>query len=208
MIARFQSESRRGVWVALVLALAVTSLTDARAGAMHKRVRTQAHSPEAIAVIERLDKDISLNLTSAPVDQLLSTVSGLTGVSIKVAEGAIDDETRNARVTVRADNVPAHLVLMESLVLFDLAVRFTDTGAEVTKADERGTFKVIAPPPAGEAEKDVVFFRRSAREAPAGSEQITARVEILHDDSGRKLTVHRGGAEKDGTLEISVDRAN
>ncbi len=207
MIARFQSESRRGVWVALVLALAVTSLTDARAGTVRKRMHTQAHSAETIAVIEALDKDISANLTMATIDELLSTVSGLTGVSIKVAEGAIDDETRQARVTLRADNVPAHLVLMESLIAFDLALRFTDTGAEVTRAGEHGTFNVPAPPPDGEARKDTVFLRRSAREAPEGAKQLTARVEISEDDSGRKVTVHREGA-RDGTLEISVDRAN
>ena len=206
MIARFQTESRRGVWVALVLALAVTALTDARAEGMKRRIAIAPMSPAAKDVIERLEKNINAQLTSASIDQVLTAVSSLSGVAIQVPDGTIDADVRAAKITLRAENIPGHLVLMESLSGLGLGLRFTETGVEVVKHPELEAFEMAVPaPPPGEESKDRIFIR-SGRHAPADGTAKRVAVEV--DGGNRKVTLESEDGTPAGVLELKVERAN
>lgn len=136
MIATFRSESKRALWMALVLTIAVISLTDATAGEKQIMILREPPSPEAEAVMQKLDQNVTFELSGASIEDVIHAISNRTGVTITAAEGAIDDATRATKYNVlKANNVPAHIVLLESLHAADLALRFDANGATIEKMD-------------------------------------------------------------------------
>lgn len=186
MITAFRSDNRGAIWLALVSLLAVVTLTDARAGETQV-THLRMHGPDA-ALAGRFEQIIDIDLASASIEDVMHAISNRTGASITFAEGALDDATRNARLTLKAEKIPAHLVLLETLGAFDLAVRFTESGAEVMKAPEghgpirlrvvgdasdgdKVEQRIIVRKKKGDADDEEIFIRRhGATGAEAGSE--------------------------------------
>src|SRR5260221_1854250 len=138
MIARFKQRPRyTAVFAVLLSAMAFVTLTDARAGGPADRHYTyfvgRPLSPATKAVMERLDQNVTLSLQSVSVEEVIRSVSNATGTTAIVPEGTLDEATRAAQVTIKADNVPAHVVLIETLSTFDLAIDFNDAGIQVVK---------------------------------------------------------------------------
>lgn len=229
MIASFRSPSRYSIlFAATLFAVALATLTDARAEVVYMRQPAQL-SPVAHALMERLDQSMNVDLTSASLDDVLHAVSNATGVSIAVVPDAVEG---SPRVTLKGTNVPAQLVLMETLSSLELAVRFTDAGIEVISAPGRaleppmilkpdhesmkraaemdaqrspGTPAALAEKRAAElaamSGKRVVVYLRSANpDAPARQIDVD-----MSTPTHRKLTVIQEG-EPAGTLEIDVTR--
>jgi len=229
MIASFRSPSRYSIlFAAMVLAVALATLTDARAQVV--QMRTGGHpsdlSPAAHALMERLDQTMNIDLTSAPLEDVLHAVSNATGVAITITPDSVDG---TPRLTLKGTNVPAQLVLMETLSSLDLAVRFTDAGVDVIPApalpaamkmrgDEQAMKRAAEldaqrhPSPGAAAEKravelaamstdrDVVYLRS------AKPDTVPRRIEIDADSlNHRKLTVLQDG-QPAGTLEIDIQR--
>jgi bla regulator protein blaR1 len=208
MIANFRSHSRRAAWPgALVLAFALISLTDAGAGEQQQFMRVRHPlSPEAAAVMEKLEQKVSLTLTDKPVSELLATVQSATGVTINVAKDALDTQTR---INVNADRVPAHMVLLESLCAVGLSLDFNADGVTVVKRAE-GEHSLFNEPVAasGDAGKqDVVFIRHMSHDGAPTPEMhgVAATCETSPDGvMRRKVTLRDGQEGPDGTLEIEV----
>ncbi|HYI08753.1 MAG TPA: M56 family metallopeptidase [Thermoanaerobaculia bacterium] len=191
MIATFRSESKRALWMALVLTIAVISLTDATAGTQ-KRVMLMKEplSPEAQAVMEKLDQTVTLELTGASIDDVLHAVSNKTGISIAAAEGAIDDTARETKYDLKANNVPGHIVLLESLHALNLALRFDANGATVEKAGE------------GEDRIPAHIHLRSGGPDNEGRERIFIRERVGAGKPGEATTFERGVRRP---IEVELD---
>ncbi|HEX8618205.1 MAG TPA: M56 family metallopeptidase [Thermoanaerobaculia bacterium] len=226
MIATFRSESRRAAWMALVVALAVVSLTDARAGEPPRVMVVNLLTPEAQEVIRRLDTNVSLELSSVSIVELANIIANTSGIVIAPAEGAIDEATAAVRIDVKADNVPAHLVLMESLSAVGLAAHFDAAGAQIIRQPEpmpvRMPFRGASP---DAVEVDVVVPRGgiAAPPMPPGVQPslvpaegnvmfhrtLDVQDETVSDGVTRRKVTFRGseGGQADGTLELEVRRA-
>lgn len=194
MIASFRSHSRYSMFFAAVIAaVALATLTDARAGEMKiRRMEGAPLSPIARDHMERLEQNLSVDLRSASIDDVFHAISNATGVNITLTEGALEG---SPRVTLKGENVPAHLVLMETLMTFDLMPRFTDAGVEVVQAPER-----IRD---AEPKEDIVYMKRSAEKAENAEKRIEIKSE--GDDTHRKLTVQTNDGAPAGSLEITVE---
>ena len=203
MITSFRQNRFSIVFAALVVAAGLVTLTDARAGEM-KRIEMKMRQPasaEAQAVMQKLDAKISAELTSASVDDVLHTVMNATGVSIAIEEGAVDDATRAKRLQLSATNVPAHLVLIESLDTLGLAVKFTETGAVVQKLEEGEEMLMRR------ADNEVTRTRIRKMSGDAEEEQIARKIVKVSGEKEagtgtRKLTLRDG--DEVGTLTISI----
>lgn len=230
MIATFRSESRRALWIALVATLSLVSLTDATAGDHRRVVRHfEKLSPEAEAVMQRLDTEVSLVLTSVSLSELTNVVSSASGVNITTAEGAIDDAVRGARFTLKAENAPAHIVLLESLSAVGLGVQFTATGAQIVKLDAAGpgAMPVIRRAPhAASGDDNVVIFEKHIASSDDGAiepapaiapadghaklrRHVNVQMEKASDGVTRRKATFRGseGGQVDGTFELEVTHA-
>lgn len=205
MIATFRQSRYSIVFAAAVAAVGLVTLTDARAGERRVvRMKQEASAPIK-EVLQKLETPVTAELTNASLDDVLHTIMNATGASVVIADGAIDDETRAKRLNLKAKNVPAHIVLLESLGTLHLAMKFTDTGVLVMKPSEEEELHIRT----ANGEKARVFVRRADGPGEPGAEAgIRKRVEVVSDgepgDGKRKLTLRTDGAVEEGTLEVEV----
>lgn len=234
MIAAFRPQRRSSLlFAALVATIAMVSLTDAVAGervTFEHRI-AEPLNPAAEATIRQLETNIDAQLTKATIHDVASLVTARTGVMVTFAEGALSANDATT-FTVNAKNVPAHILLAETIDSLGLALHFQETGVMIDKLPEgaREPLRVLrAPgreplieraPAVGEGHRDVIFIERSKvadhRELPAPREGdvVLPRMQIL--DSGesaedgviRRRVSFRGGREgqTEGTLELEVHR--
>lgn len=205
MIASFRQSRHSLLFAALVVAVGLLTLTDARAGEPMKRQRMKIEGSAAIKeTMQRLETPMTVDLAAANIDAVLHAVMNATGISVVIEDGAIDDETRAKRLNVKATNVPAHLLLMESLGTFDLAVKLTDTGVVVLREPEEVVLRKIRTAESGER----MFMRRTQPSEEPGGADVEKRIEVIEEGEPggekRKITLRTEGEAEEGTLEISV----
>lgn len=203
MIATFRAESRRGVWMALVLVVAAISLTDATAGEPQRVMMMKKLSPAGEATMQRLDAHVSIDLTAVSIEQILQAVSNASGVPITIAPEVINDAARETTFDIKAENVPAHVVLVESLNAVDLALEFDDAGgAQIRPIPEDAKLRTRMIEDAAATEVERVIVRKGA-EADADA----AEKEAERGESRRKVTLRGSeGGQADGTFSIEVHR--
>ena len=203
MIASFRQSRFSIVFAALVVAVGLVTLTDARAGELKviREKMRQPASPAVQAVMQKLETKLDAELTSASLDDVLHTIMNATGISVVIEDGAVDDATRAKRLRLSALNVPAHLVLFESLGSLGLAAKFTETGVLVQKLEPGEEIHMR------HAENEVMRtrVRRSAEEPEEGPivrKVIEATSDGAPGSGKRKLTLRDG--DEVGTLSIEV----
>ena len=138
MIAGFRPQSRHSLLFAGALTvIAFMTLTDAVAGdRVMFRKSLQPLSPAAQATMKQLESPMHLQLTNAKLEDVTRAVTQQTGVAVTFADGVLAGDVREATFTVDAANVPAHMVLIESLAALELAVNFDEHGAQVQQLPE------------------------------------------------------------------------
>jgi bla regulator protein BlaR1 len=214
MIASFRQSRFSLVFAALVVAVGLVTLTDARAGEpmVRRQMTKEPASPAMLDILQKLETPISAEFESVTVDDVLHQINTATTVNITVAEGAIDDATRAKHLNVKAKNVPAHMVLFESLGTLHLAVKLTETGVLVLRAPEGEEMRMRTPDGEGEGR---VMIRRT-QEEPAGEPDADVIVKKIVDatEEGergggkRKLTLRTDHGEEEGSLEIELVEKN
>lgn len=118
MIASFKNRSRFSIlFLALVAAVAGFGLTDASGG---ERLKLKKLDPAAAQTMDRLDQRLTFDLKNASLGELLNTVSNKTGVAVTQAPEVATSAAQQARFTLHVENVPAHAVLIETLMPFKL----------------------------------------------------------------------------------------
>jgi beta-lactamase regulating signal transducer with metallopeptidase domain len=192
MITRFRThQSSSLLFGAVVLALAAVSLTDARAG---QRIRMALpHDPAARATMEKLHQSVSLDLTEANLSTVLAEITSRTGVLI-TPSAAVPAEAWQKKITIDADQVPAHVVLIESLAA--LGVGFEMTAEGVTLGKGSGVKRVMLH--AGHGKSGVTRerkIRRHPASVPEEVEQIEIETEIEIETNGTE-------AEAEKVIEI------
>ena len=137
MIASFRQSRHSLLFATLVVAVGLLTLTDARAGEPMQRQRMKVEGSAAIKeTMQRLETPMTVDLAAANIDAVLHAVMNATGISVVLQDGAVDDTTRAKHLNIKSTNIPAHLLLMESLGTFDLAVKLTDTGVVVMRVPQ------------------------------------------------------------------------
>ncbi len=206
MIATYRKSRYSLVFGAVVLAIGLVTLTDATAGEsrMFRRVRSEPLSAAAQATADKLEQSMTAEFASASVDQIVHAVSNATGAVIQYDDGALDDEARAMRLSIKATNVPAHMVLAETLASANLVVRVTDAGVlvEKTPAGETMLPRQSSPNPATEVEGDrtiVLSFDESPRESQSMTMERT-------EQPGRRTIRFKGQDENTGVLELEILR--
>ena len=228
MIAAYRPQRRSSfLFAALVAVIALASLTDAVAGEqMFLRRIAEPLSPAAEGVMRQLDTNVHAQLSKATVHEVAALVTQRTGVMVTFAEGALGEASEKTTFTLNATNVPAHLILSETIDALGLALHFRDTGVVVDKLPEgaRERFHISVAGP-GEAEtlavdRQVVSIERGeagARELPAPPEvdvvmprtrAFEATREAAEDGVSRRKVSFRGSREgqTEGTFELEVHR--
>ncbi|HEV7239047.1 MAG TPA: M56 family metallopeptidase [Thermoanaerobaculia bacterium] len=202
MIASFRQSRHSLLFAALVVAIGLLTLTDARAGEPMKRQRMKVESESAAIreVMEALEKPISAEFKESGIEDILHGVMNATGISVVFEDGALDDATRAKRLNIKATNVPAHLILFESLGTLDLAVRVTETGVLVLREPEEVVLRKIREAENGER----MFMRKAARSSDEPQERIEVIEEGERGGGKRKITLRTDGQVEEGTLEISL----
>jgi len=219
MIATFRN-TRTAIWsAALVAVFAVVTLTDAQAGGRRLIRAVGPMSPEEKATVERLNQTVTAELREASLDDILFSVTKWTGVTFKVADGAIDDRTREARIDMTAKNIPAHVVVIETLSSLGLGIDFKN-GATIVKTPARGERfmkRIDAPgPEAGVVKEDVIFIRKAddaahdedSFELPELPARGLVDVEATSENGviRRKVTFRESKDQPEGTLDLEVRR--
>lgn len=207
MIATFRKQSRSSVvFAAMVALVALVTLTDANAGENVIRARhfeSRPMSDADHAQIVRLEQRMNLEFRAASLQDILSALTNATGVNAKIADDIATSEL--PRINVKAENLPAHVLLMETLSTFKLAAKFTEAGVEAVKEPVRTTLIERAP-----GEDRVVFIRPAGdpSHAPAGEIRMQFQKKIdgtSGDEAGKvSLTVRSGDGGPEGKLEIEV----
>lgn len=222
MIAGFRPQSRHSLLFAAVLTVfALMTLTDAVAGerVMHRKIAMKADSPEAQAVVKQLETPMHLQLTKATIEEVTRAVTQQTGVAVTFAEGALAS-VGSATLTLNAGNIPAHMLLIQSLSALDLAVHFDASGAQVQKLPEgaaKTRMRVFSHAPDGVHEshdgattREHVVIVHGEPEGAGVREQIFVHMEpgAAADGATRMNVKFRGGPEgqAEGTLELQVHR--
>ena len=137
MITSFRNPSRYALlFFALLLGLAVVSLTDANAGDRHPMMKKMKLSPAASATMARLDATVALDLQNASLAELFNAISNQTGVAIAFAPELVNDPVQQARINLKSSAVPAHLVMMETLTSVGLMCEPGENGLVVKKSDD------------------------------------------------------------------------
>ncbi len=132
MIATFQKHSRRSVlFAAMILMIGAVSLTEAQTRVWVMKV----DSPESRATFERLEQKITLELAQVSVEEVFNAVSNQTGVRVSIAPELAASIGTLDRLTIKAGNLPAHLVLIHAAASVGLAVDLNADGAVVSKSD-------------------------------------------------------------------------
>ena len=226
MIASFRNRTRFTVlFFALAGAVSVAALTDAKAG--ERRHFVKALDPAAVATIEKLQQPLSFELSGASLGDLINAVSNKTGVVIAQSAEAATSPVQTARFTVKAENVPAHTILMEALMPFELDAVPTPEGVTISKGDGRHTFRVLRHRGATAGE-DIIVTNGSKPEAlrvmkvlegEAAPGEASEHVFIHKIEKGdaaetsdgavrRELTIktERNGEKSEGKLTIEIAR--
>jgi hypothetical protein len=157
MIASFRNRTRFSILFLMAAALVgLSGLTDAVGG---ERVLKQ-FDPKVHEVFERLDQRVTLDLTDATFAELLSTVAAKSGVVITQGPLIASLPVQQARFTVHAENVPAHAVLMETLMPFELAPAPDANGVVIGKSDHIRMRHSDHPETHGTGEGDQIMIHR------------------------------------------------
>ncbi|HYC88384.1 MAG TPA: M56 family metallopeptidase [Thermoanaerobaculia bacterium] len=208
MIASFKQPRYSVLFAAMVVAVGLVTLTDAQAHeprVMHFKTGAPL-SPEAHAIVQSLEKPVTLDLKSASVHDALFAITNATGVNFTITDGAVDSALR---LNIQGETIPAHMVLLETSSAAGLAVKFTDTGVEILKAPAE-----LERHPHGEGDR-VMFMRKiegAGGEPPAmplrepGQRPLRFAIEAEHDGSSdvRKVTLRDEDGQTTGTLRIEV----
>lgn len=194
MITSYQRGRRfSAAFVALLAVITLAGFTDARGG---ERRFFHKLDPASIATMESLHQRVSVDLTSATLSELLGAVGASAHVSITQAPELATDALQQARFTLKAENVPAHAILMESLAPFGVMVEPSANGALVTKA------------PHGELGHEAMMLEHHA--AAAGAGQPGGRVIIIDEtrhakgDEPAMEMEHLRHAEGPGQHEVRI----
>jgi beta-lactamase regulating signal transducer with metallopeptidase domain len=224
MIASFQQPRYTALFAVLVLTIGMVTLTDAQAHEPQVMRFHKTLSGEASAMMKTLEKPIAIDLRMAGVADVLSSISASTGASIRLAEGV---EAPSLRLNIKGENVPAHIVLHESMSSAGLGVKFTETGVEIVKETELellggpGERVIIRKHEGGDASehadgKRVMILRKhpdADHPMPAlreGEEGTRRRIEVTAEatddgvSSKRKVTLKGENGETTGSLEIEA----
>ena len=226
MIASFKQPRYSILFAVALFAVGFVTLTDARAHEQKRMEFKRVLSGEAGAIIERLDTKIGVDVRSASVQDAVLAIANSAGITVTFAEGAVDAATR---VSVKGENIAAHLALMETLSSVGLGVKFTDTGIEVIKEDALHIRtgdgeRVMIMRKHGDADHPIeatdgerVIIRRKHADADQatleGKTAVRKRVEVqataekTADGTTRtKFTVSSDDGSPAGTLEIEVTK--
>lgn len=207
MIASFKQSRYSVLFAAMVVAVGLVTLTDAQAHeprVVHFRSGAPL-SPEAQAIVKSLETPMSIDVQSIDVAGTLLAITNATGVNFTVADGVLDPALR---LNIKAETMPAHMLLLESASAAGLAVKFTDTGVEILKATAE--HERI---PRGDGER--VMFMRKIDGAGDGGHPLPLRelgerralaieAEIDGATNVRKVTVRGEDGATAGTLRIEV----
>lgn len=159
MIASFRNGTRfTTLFLALAVAVGIAGLTDAQGT---RRIMKKL-DPASVENVERLHQRVSFELTNASFGDLLNAVGNKIGAPVLQSPAIATSPIQNARFTLKADNVPAHAVLMEALMPFELSVEPTESG--ITISDEPSVRRVFVHSPGEHAEEDVVVINGDKRE--------------------------------------------
>lgn len=205
MIASFRNRARFSMFLALtVVAVTAIGLTDASGGERRMMMRLD---PAVQATVERLDQQISFEISNATLTELLSAVANKTGLVIKQAPELATHPIQNARFTLKAESVPAHAVLMESLIPFELAPEPSADG--VTIAAGIAKIMVDRADHPGEATREVVITNGTPEEARM-VEKVLEAGELAGEVNERVFIRKRDGAgefDAGGKLhrEVTID---
>lgn len=215
MIASFRSRPRYSLLFAAALVLVgAVGLTDAVGG--ERRMFVKELDPASMALMERLDQRVSIELTNASLGELLNAVSNKTGVTFAQSPDLATSKAQQARFTLKADNVPAHCVLMESLAPFGMAPKPDGGVVTIGKGEhcEGMGMKMRSPHRAGHSadaaddnavkvERQVV--RVTEHKAHEGDAAGTAnkRFMIRKDGKGGECTISGDGLSR--TMKIVID---
>lgn len=206
MIASFRNGSRSTLFfLMLVAAVSVAGLTDGEGPKIRRFVKTL--DPAATASVDRLNERVSLGLTKATFAELLNTVSNKTGLPITQDPAIATLDVQNARFTIEAENVPAHMVLIEALAPFELTAQPTAAGATITSApDDEIRMRVHA----GEGEKVVKRVERKRMEGQATEEFFIRKHVSEHAAPGSrreiKIQIDQDGVKSQGRLTVEIEK--
>ena len=191
MIASFKQPRYSVLFAAMVVAVGLVTLTDAQAHEPHVVHFKHAAplSPEAQAIVQSLEKPMSVDLAATSVDVALATITSATGVRFTVADGAVDPALR---LNLKGENVPAHMVLIESMGAAKLAVKFTDSGVEIFKASDE--HEHIA-----HGEGDRVMIRKVEGPGEPHAAPLRAPAQLRAPRDGRRFMIE---ASKDGSSDV------
>lgn len=170
MIASFKQPRYSILSAALVVAVGLLTLTDAQAHEPHVMKMRKPLTAEASAVLQSLEKSMNIDLRTAGAQDVVNAVANATGASIRFAEGVAIPETR---LNVKGENIPAHIILFESLSSAGLGVKFTDTGIEIVKPSADDALHH------GEHER-VIVHKRHAGDAAVSGEPAEEDLVIVH----------------------------
>jgi bla regulator protein BlaR1 len=229
MIASFRNGTRfTTMFLALVAAVGVAGLTDAQGGT-HRIMKKL--DPAKHASAERLHQRVSFELNNASFGDLLNAVSNKIGAPVTQSPDIATSAIQNARFTLKADNVPAHAVLMEALLPFELSAEPTDAGITIT--DEPAGHAVFVRSPRheeedvvvtkakeGETRKRVVKVMEMEHDGEAAGEKVERRVFVnkvrgegpaSFDEAGklrREMTINieENGVKSEGKLTLEITK--
>ncbi len=229
MIASFRDRSRFSIlFLAVAGVIGAAGLTDARGGERQVLVKLD---PAAMATMKKLDQRVSFELNGASLGELLNAVANKTGVAITQSPELASLPVQQARFTIKADNVPVHAVLMESLMPFSIVPTPDANGITLSK----GNVATMTLPAAGEpgehktfAKRVVVMHTDDKTEAEGAVKELDGealpgeanpQVILFHADKGgpdvslspggkvhRELTINvrENGIESKGKLTIDI----
>lgn len=213
MIASFRSRARMTAILFLtVAAVGVVGLTDAEAGDGHQKkhlTMMKKIDPAALGTAEKLHGQISFETTGASFGELLTAVSNAAGVVITQSPDVATLPVQQARFTMKADNVPAHLVLMESLRSFHLTATPTAEGILIEKADEDTHMR--------HAQVMVMHGEQEDETVTSEDGEVTKKIVRMrhecgedckhdHEAMAKSMAKHEGMAKHQVTIEAEAQR--
>lgn len=224
MIASFRNGTRfTTLFLTLVAAVGIAGLTDAQGT---RRIMKKL-DPASVENVERLHQRVSFELTDASFGDLLNAVGNKIGATVLQSPAIATSAIQNARFTLKADNVPAHALLMEALMPFELSVEPTESG--ITISDEPPARRIFVHGSEGHAEEHVIVTNGDKREMkrmikiegkPAVDGEVEERIIVnkikgeghgSFDDAGklrRELTLNldENGVKSEGKLTIEITK--
>ena len=185
MIASFRDRSRFSMFLFAVVALVgLVGLTDARGGERHMVKRLD---PAALGTLQHLDERVSFELNNATLSDLLNAVANKAGVAVTQSPELATLDVQKARFNIKADNVPAHAVLMEALMPFGLMAKPDGNAVTIAKGEcqmamagtpgqEEGAAKN------GTFEKRVIIVNEDHRDAQTTESRSADGIPAPHGD--------------------------